>query len=341
MAGTYHNLSATAVATYSDLLRLLKDAQVLDVRGTPELRILNGREYWYDRYRLGTDTIARFIGPNNDDIRERIARIAAIKADQKDREKQCGRLLRILRAEGLLPVDRGTGSLLAAMARVGVFRLGGVLVGTNAFRLYEGELGIRLGADDVAMTMDVDIASFERLSLAIGDHVDQDLAAVFADLKFEAVPSQEGRTFWRWKQKQDGSLVEFLSPSFDERETVKNLPALGVSALSLHHLNYLIADPIKSAVLYRNGLLVNVPRPERFAIHKLIVADRRHGSEAALKQRKDQRQAALLIEVLAQDRPFDLKEAFEDAQDRGPKWRHRIERTLVKMPVTADILTRL
>ncbi len=341
MAGNYRNLSATAVATYTDLLRLLKDEQVLDVRGTPELRMLNGREYWYDRYRLGADTIVRFIGPNNDDIRQRIERITAIKAQQKDREKQCGRLLRILRAEGLLPVDRGTGSLLAAMTRVGVFRLGGVLVGTNAFRLYEGELGIRLGADDVAMTMDVDIASFERLSLAIGDHVDEDLASVFADLKFEAVPSQEGRTFWRWKQKQDGSLVEFLSPSFDERETVKNLPALGVSALSLHHLNYLIADPIKSAVLYRNGLLVNVPRPERFAIHKLIVADRRHGSEATIKQRKDQRQAALLIEVLAQDRPFDLKEAFEDARDRGPKWRSRMDNSLAKMPVTADILARL
>ncbi|RCK45270.1 hypothetical protein TH25_18215 [Thalassospira profundimaris] len=341
MAGNYRNLSATAVATYTDLLRLLKDEQVLDVRGTPELRVLNGREYWYDRYRLGTDTIVRFIGPNNDDMRQRIERINAIRAEQKERQKQCGRLMRILRAEGLLPVDRGTGSLLAAMARVGVFRLGGVLVGTNAFRLYEGELGIRLTTDDLAQTMDVDIASFERLSVAIDDQVDENLGDVFADLKFEAVPSQEGRTFWRWKQKQDGSLVEFLSPSFDEQERVKNLPALGVSALSLHHLNYLIADPIKSAVLYRNGLLVNVPRPERFAIHKLIVADRRHGSDVALKQRKDQQQAALLIEVLAQDRPYDLKEALEDARDRGPKWRNRIKNTLGKMPQTAEILAGL
>lgn len=36
-------------------------------------------------------------------------------------------------------VDTATGSLLAAMAGVGVFRLGGTIVGPHVFRLYEGE----------------------------------------------------------------------------------------------------------------------------------------------------------------------------------------------------------
>ena len=42
--------------------------------------------------------------------------------------------------------------------------------------------------------------------------------------------------------------------------------ALGVSAQALHHLNYLIAEPIQAAVLYRSGVLVQIPRPERYAI---------------------------------------------------------------------------
>lgn len=61
-------------------------------------------------------------------------------------------------------MDGATGSLVAAMAKAGVFRLGGVVVGTTAFRLYEGELGVRLSFDQMAQTNDIDIASFEKLS---------------------------------------------------------------------------------------------------------------------------------------------------------------------------------
>ncbi len=34
---------------------------------------------------------------------------------------------------------------------------------------------------------------------------------------------------------------------------------LGVDARTLHHMNYLIAEPIKAAVTYRNGVLVQIP----------------------------------------------------------------------------------
>ena len=92
-------------------------------------------------------------------------------------------------------------------------------------------------------------------------------------------------------------------------ENLRKLPALGVSALALHHLNYLIADPIPAVALYRTGVLVQIPRPERFAIHKLIVADRRLEGPDALKARKDRLQADFLIDALAKERPDDLAEA--------------------------------
>ncbi|MCT7377950.1 nucleotidyltransferase domain-containing protein [Chelativorans sp. EGI FJ00035] len=81
-------------------------------------------------------------------------------------------------------------------------------------------------------------------------------------------------------------MVEFLTPAFGD-EKVKPLPALGVSAQALNYLNFLIADPLRAVALYRSGVLVQVPRPERFAIHKLIVADRRYGGPDQLKARKD------------------------------------------------------
>jgi hypothetical protein len=227
------------------------------------------------------------------------------------------------------------------MARAGVFRLGGTLVGTQAFRCYEGELGVRIGFDQAAMTDDIDIASFERLSLALQDHVDEPLAEVFSALRFAPVPSLDKGPVWRWQQTGRQTLIEFLTPSFDDAENIRDLPALGVSAQSLHFLNYLIADPVFAPFPYRSGVLIRIPRPERYAIHKLIVADRRRGGPDALKSRKDRAQAAFLIGVLAEERPDDLAEAHETAQGNGPAWRARIDASLSRMPDTQAALRRI
>jgi hypothetical protein len=242
------------------------------------------------------------------------------------------RLVRILRAEGFLGLDAGTGSLLAALAAAGTFRLGGTIVGTYAFRLYEGELGVRFDLGQAAATDDIDIASFERLSLAIEDTASPSLAEVLKDFDFSPVPSLDKGRVWKGRQSTSGALVEFLTPSFSDSEGLRDLPAMGVSAQSLHHLNYLIADPIEVAVLYRGGVLLQVPRPERFAIHKLIVADRRGTGTDRLKAQKDLLQAAFLIRVLREDRPDELREAYLSAVNRGPQWQKRIQSSLDRLP---------
>jgi hypothetical protein len=136
-------------------------------------------------------------------------------------------------------------------------------------------------------------------------------------------------------------MIEFLTPSFRPEEDIRELPALGVAAQSLHFLNFLIAEPIKAAALYRSGVLVQIPRPEAYAVHKLIVADRRKTGPDQLKSRKDRAQAALLIAALAEDRPDELREAYEDALSRGPHWRDHIARSLQRLPDTAKALAGL
>jgi hypothetical protein len=191
----------------------------------------------------------------------------------------------------------------------------------------------------VANTGDVDIAQFERLSVALEDTVQPSLAETFSALKFDPVLGLDRDSVWRWRQGgQAGMMVEFLTPSFDAEEGIRDLPALGVKAQALHHLNYLIADPIHAVALYRDGILVQVPRPEKFAIHKLIVADRRRDGPASFKAEKDREQAAFIIETMSEDRPSDLWDAYEDAMARGPRWRERIARTLERMPATRDTL---
>ncbi|WP_108262315.1 GSU2403 family nucleotidyltransferase fold protein, partial [Mangrovicoccus ximenensis] len=235
-------------------------------------------------------------------------------------------LVRVLRAEGMTPMDRETGATLAAMARARAFEVGGVLVGTAAFRLYEGELGLTFASEDLAQTQDIDVASFERLSLAIGDAAEPGMVAALGALDFAPVPSLDPHRCWRLKHMRGDMAVEFITPSFREEEDLRDLPALGVSAQSLHFLNFLIADPVHAAALYQGGVLVRIPRPEAFAIHKLIVADRRRRDpDGRLKRGKDLAQATRLIKVLADDQPELLGETLADARHRGPSWRAHLD----------------
>lgn len=332
--------SARAQAAYHDLCRLLMDDAASDVIGTPHKLMRNGRGYWYDQHRVGTSVKNRYLGEDTPEMAARMARHADLAASGKARTEERTRLIRTLRAEGLPSLDRTTGSLLAGMERAGVFRLGGTVVGTQAFKLYESELGVRLGETDLTQTGDIDIAQFEHLSLALGDKVEDDLAETFKALDFDPVPGIRSTSVWKWRQTTSTVMVEFLTPSFRPEEDIRELPALGVSAQSLHFLNYLIAAPIKAAALYRSGVLIQIPRPEAYAIHKLIVADRRKGPDQ-LKSRKDRAQAALLVEALAEDRPDELREAYEDAMERGPQWRAHIAATLKRMPDTAAKLAAL
>lgn len=330
--------SPVAHAAYHDLLGSLRDEAVAEIRGTPTRVERKGRVYWYDSYRVGSEVKKSYIGEDSEDLRARMQRVEALREDRDVRRRNRSRMIRYLRAEGFLGVDAATGSLLNAMASAGVFRLGGTIVGTQAFRLYEGELGVRFAFDQTAQTLDIDIASFERLSIALGDEVSKPLEKVLEDFAFESAPSLDRGKTWRWKQTRSEMFVEFLTPSFSEAEDLRPLPALGVHAQSLHYLNYLLAEPISAAATYRDGVLLQIPRPERFAVHKLIVADRRLEGPDSLKAVKDRMQAEFLIDILAADRPDDLRDAIEDALSRGKRWRERMTASIARSPSLKTVL---
>lgn len=334
--------SSIAHAAYIDLLNLLRDEQVSKIQGTPRLETRNGKRYWYDTFRVGTSVKKRYIGEDTPELADRIARQNQLARDQAFATEHRTKLVRTLRAQGIQAMEASVGSLLSAMEQAGAFRLGATIIGTYAFRMYEGELGLPLRQADTTQTNDIDIAQFERLSLslALNDTVEPSLASTFKDFDFAPVPALFSRSHWRWRQTKSQTMVEFLTPSFRSEEDIRELPALGVAAQSLHFLNFLIAEPIKAAALYRSGVLVQIPRPEAYAIHKLIVANRRTG-DTRLKAVKDRQQAALLIRALAEDRPADLKDAYDDAMARGEKWRDHIGASLTRMPESAALIAAL
>jgi hypothetical protein len=116
------------------------------------------------------------------------------------------------------------------------------------------------------------------------------------------------------------------------------MPALGgASAQPLRYLDFLIHRPVRSALLHKAGVAVLVPAPERYAIHKLMVAElRREDRDGAVKAGKDLMQASALIDVLANGAGrIDLGLAWHEAVGRGAKWQELLEMSTrrLAMPV--------
>jgi hypothetical protein len=87
----------------------------------------------------------------------------------------------------------------------------------------------------------------------------------------------------------------------------------------------------QAALLSTEGsVIVNIPRPDRFAIHKLIVAAERDVS-STVKAVKDVRQANVLIQYYLEHRPEDIAETYRDALSHGPGWRKRLEGGLIRL----------
>lgn len=319
------HLPLTVQTAYADLLARLQEDAVLELGGTPVLRGRGARKYWYSVQRLADRTVERYLGPDSPEIRERVERARQANEDAKQRGRQRGRLTRMCRAGGLPAVDAQTGKVLLALSKAGIFRLRAVLVGTHAFRCYPALLGVEI-PEARAVTEDIDVAAFRSVSVALDDRLDPSLGEALSRIgPFVARPSLD-RQPTAWRDTESGALVELLAPNEGpDRDEPMELPALGAYALPLRFLDYLIREPVQAAVLYRSGILANVPDPARYAIHKLIVATRR-ASPAAAKARKDIEQSAALIRVLAEDRPDELEDAFAEARERGPSWREAVDR---------------
>jgi hypothetical protein len=113
------------------------------------------------------------------------------------------------------------------------------------------------------------------------------------------------------------------------------MPALGGAyAQPLRFLDYLLHEPVRSVLLHRAGIAVTIPAPERYAVHKLIVASRRRDDDnGVLKREKDVRQAGMLMEALIETRrQADLAEVYAEAWGRGAAWKEGITRGMSYLP---------
>lgn len=323
----FETIPLSLQTTYRDLLERHARRPSPEVEGSVLLVRNKGNSYWVARRRIGDTVVERRIGPDNDTHRVRAEALRQQNEELVAWRNGASGLVAQLRAARMPTPTIGTGKLLNALARAGLFAGGGVLAGTHAFGLYALELGVRL-RDSLAQTEDVDIAATRSVRIITDEWASLSASLDGLGLRPIAGPGEPHPVRW---ETADGVVLDILTPQRRGANAIVRHEGLGVWAQALSYLEYSLVDPISAVVLYREGVSVRIPPPERYAIHKLIVASVRKGTHRA-KVEKDLAQAAALIEVLAEARPHELATALADARGRGPKWRSAITASLSLRP---------
>jgi hypothetical protein len=308
-------LSTQMQTAYAELLEQLValEAQraIGHSGGAFVLKTVKGQEYIYFQHALPRGIVQSYVGrhsPALDRVVRRFEEGRAIAiADRRHTTSLCA----VLRSGGALAIDAAAARVLAALADAAVFRLGGVLVGTHAFIAIGNLLGVRWGGGGVR-TDDIDSAGERALAVAV-PNLTADVPKVLESLEmgFFPVPGLSPKhPSTSFKIRGKALRVDLLTPQPGRRTSPVAIPRFRAAADPLPDLGYLIEEPVPAAVVAGSGILVNVPPPARFALHKLLVSRARPAAQQT-KGNKDLEQAAQLIEVLCEDRPGDLALAWK------------------------------
>lgn len=222
--------------------------------------------------------------------------------------KQIISVIRLLGREGFSVADAKTFATLASLHNHGVFRAGGVLIGSHAYGVLLNSLGIRAVA---YKTEDVDIARCERLAFEKLPAVNFLQMLRDSGIDFVEVPQLDVRKpSTSFKQRGRATFhVDLLVPSDDDSYPIVAVPELKAHATGLPYLRYLLGETHDRPLLAREGCCqVRVPSPERFAVHKLLVSQLRN--DRGGKTLKDLQQGTTLLAALGEFFPGAIEEAL-------------------------------
>jgi len=326
------HLSPTHQTIYSDLVQWAYNAP--EKPGSVYVQKNKGDQYLYVKYRVGKKRRDEFIGPANDpDTQKRAEDIRNAQDQSTDRRT----LVKTLINAGIPAPTRTLGYVLDAMNDAGLFS-DAVLVGTAAYICFSPITGVILPSASL-MTQDADLAT---TSLALGDDTGKTSMLDIlrrADPTFRPVPTLKKAAPSASFRADNGFVIDLLTPA--KRRSDENpmpLANLQAGAVPLQHLDWLIEAPVKAIALYGIGIPVTVPEPARYAAHKLIVAQKRSGSERS-KRAKDLLQAKALLQALMETDPYRLQDVLKDAFAQGTRgWKLPMERSLKELEISLDDL---
>jgi len=172
--------------------------------------------------------------------------------------------------------------LLKLFDELGLWKDGVELIGSWSFLLYQKHLGVR---PLPLRTQDVDFL----LPWPYPARAAVDLSERLAVSGFRAARNPDGSHYFVHPELK----LEFLVPERGRGEMgPRSIKALGLRAVSLRFMDMLLKDAI---VIEEDGVSVRVPSPLNFALHKLIIAQRRVTRD---KREKDVQQAVYVLTIL-------------------------------------------
>lgn len=317
-------LSPLAQTLYVELMERLIAAEAARALGHAVgsfvTKTVKGREYVYFQHAVPGAQRQVYVGPRSSALDAIVARFREHRADVEPETVALRQLGGACREARVMTTDAATARVLRALADGGVFAAGGVLVGTHAFVVLGNLLG-RAWPSGAIRTLDIDVARGTAPDLAIAlEPRPTDIPSILEslDMGFIPVPELDPRQpHATFMVRGKGLRVDFLAPG-RTADPPALVPRFGTAAKPLDGIGYLVARPEAGAVVNGAPILVQIPRPARFALHKLFVSRARPLAKQD-KSRKDVAQAAALIEALAEDRPDDLHEAWQDLARHHPR----------------------
>lgn len=183
--------------------------------------------------------------------------------------------------------------MIRRLAEYGFSGAGSVLVGTHSFLVYGNMLGVRWG--DASRTQDIDFADAgKNLSLVLPSNIEVQTHDAIESLQIGLLPVSglAGKSGATYLSPRDPAFrLDFLTTLRRGGAILYEHPQLHVMLQPLKFMEFSLMQ-VQQAVVFNSGdaVLVNVPHPARYALHKLLVYGEREGTFAA-KSGKDLMQA--------------------------------------------------
>jgi len=317
---------------YSELLQQVMSSDLQknigDIKGTFVKKTLKGHVYWYLQHSENGKTKQTYLGPENPELKARLKKSIDGKKDKKNDLENRKKITGMFLKGGGNTVDSISARIIALLARSGVYKMGGVLVGSHAFLCYANMLGVTWPSS--TKTNDIDIAQDESISIAlVNDKLNIPNILEKADMGFLPIPQLSHKhPSTSFKIRGQETHVDFLTPlTGKEKSSPVFLPSLQVAAQPLRFLDYLLEDVSQAVLPYDDGILVTVPNPSRFALHKLLISQKR-GATFHVKSQKDVQQAALLLSILIEEQNREVKSAWKILKKKGSGWTNPILKTM-------------
>jgi hypothetical protein len=290
--------------------------------GSIATKTVKQRRYIYVTTKDGGTRIERYLGPADDP--NVVAEAERIK-QAAQHAKQSRNTVALLKRSGIAAPSLVLGRILEVLANAGLFERGVTLVGTAAYQTYTCVVGAHLEATTL-MTNDVDLSVAEFVAADKGEDIDAILKR--ADPTFQPQWGADDILPKRFKAA-NGFSVDILTAYGRGRKSPIQIKSLGCAAVALSFQEYPAAETMEAVALYGTGIRVRVPTPQRYAIHKLIVAQLRKSNLA--KRQKDLLQARELIDILLATDEAQLQDALDEARGRGKSWKNPINKSLAEL----------